>query len=168
MLVKKNRKSSPLVFIIIFIIVFYYMLRVATLVAINNGIWKLEFFTIALNNIYKLNTPIVFTRNTLVTSMGVSFFVLMVYETYRLQNKKNIQENTYGSSDWRTSKDLEKKKDKNFENNIILTETEFISKNMKQSGMNKHILLIGRPGTGKSFNFFKPNLLNANRLNNRN
>jgi len=147
MLVKKKQKTPLLLLVIIFIIIFYYMLRVMTLVDANNGIWDLEFFTIALNELYKINTPIAFTSKNLVTAMGVSFFVFMIYETYRIQNKKNIQENTYGSAEWRNPKDIADKKDKNFENNIILTQTELISKNMKKSGMNKHIILLGRPGT---------------------
>ena len=162
MLVKKNKRTSILFLFIVFIIIFYYTLRVATLVDANNGIWELEFFTIAINELYKLNTPIAFTSKNLVIAMGVSFFVLMVYETYRMQNKKNIQEDTYGSAEWKSPKDIIKKRDKDFENNIILTQTELISKNMKTSGMNRHIILLGRPGTGKSRYFFKPNLLSAN------
>lgn len=147
MLVKKKQKTPILLLLIIFIIIFYYMLRVMTLVDANNGTWNLEFFTIALNELYKLNTPIAFTSKNLVTAMGVSFFVFMIYETYRIQNKKNIQENTYGSAEWRNPKDIANKRDKNFENNIILTQTELISKNMKTSGMNRHVILLGRPGT---------------------
>lgn len=147
MLVKKKEKTPLLLLLLIFIIIFYYMLRVMTLVDANGGNWDLEFFTIALNNLYKVNTPIAFTSRNLVTAMGVSFFVFMIYETYRMQNKKNIQENTYGSAEWRNSKDIASKRDKDFENNIILTQTELISKNMKTSGMNRHVILLGRPGT---------------------
>ena len=43
-----------------------------------------------------------------------------------MQSKKNIQENTYGSAEWGNSKDIENKKDKVFENNMILTQTELI------------------------------------------
>lgn len=150
MLVKKDKKTSILLLVIIFIIIFYYMLRVTTLVSYNNGIWKLDFFTIALNKLYEINTPLDITRNNLVISGGVSFFVFMVYETYRMQNKKNIQENTCGSAEWRNPKDIIKKRDKNFENNIILTQTELVSKNMKISGMNRHILLLGRPRYAES------------------
>lgn len=32
---------------------------------------------------------------------------------------------------------------------MILTQTEIISKNMKISGMNRHVVLLGRPGTRK-------------------
>ena len=58
MLVKRNKKTSSLVIIIVFIIIFYYMLRVTTLVSSNNGNWNLEYFTIAFNELYKINTPI--------------------------------------------------------------------------------------------------------------
>lgn len=161
MLVKRNKKSSKIIFVIVFVIIFYYMLRVTTLVSSNGGTWSLEYFTIALNELYKINTPIDFTRNNLLISIGVSFFVLMIYETYKMQNKKNIQENTYGSAEWRTAEDIKDKRDKKFENNMILTQTELISKNMKISKMNRHVVLIGRPGSGKSRYYFKPNILSA-------
>lgn len=162
MLVKRNTKSSFFIIILFLIIVFYYMLRVTTMVSMNNGNWDLEYFTIALNEIYKISTPLDLSMNNIMTSFGVSFFVLMVYETYKMQNKKNIQENTYGSAEWRSPKDIKSKKDKEFENNMILTETEQVSKNMGISKMNRHVVLIGRPGTGKSRYYFKPNILNAN------
>ncbi len=162
MLVKRNKKSSKVIFVIVFAIIFYYMLRVTTLVSNNGGNWSLDYFTIALNELYKINTPIDFSRNNILVSMGVSFFALMVYETYKMQNKKNIQENTYGSAEWKTANDIKDKRDKNFENNMILTQTELISKNMKISKMNRHVILIGRPGSGKSRYYFKPNILNAN------
>lgn len=145
MLVKKDKKNYFPILIIVFIIVFYYMLRVTTLVENNNGMWSFDFFTIALNELYKINTPIEITNKNFAISVGVSFFVLMVIETYRIQNKKNIQENTYGSAEWRKPKDIVKKRDKKFENNMILTQTELISKNMKISGMNRHVILLGRP-----------------------
>ena len=125
------------------------MLRVTTLAQANSCIWQFEYFTTALNELYKLNTPIAFTSKNLVISMGVAFFVLMIYETYAMQDKKNIQENTYGSAEWRNPKDIIQKRDKNFEDNMILTQTELVSKNMKTSGMNRHVILLGRPGTRK-------------------
>lgn len=147
MLVKKKQKTPFLLLLIIFVIVFYYMLRVLTLVDANNGTWNLEFFTITLNNLYKINNPVTITNKNIAIATGVSFFVFMIYETYRIQNKKNIQENTYGSAEWRNPKDIANKRDKNYENNMILTQTELVSKNMKISGMNRHVILLGRPGT---------------------
>lgn len=149
MLVKRNKKTSKILFVIVFVIIFYYMLRVTTLVVNNGGNWSLDYFTMALNELYKINTPIDFSRNNILVSMGVSFFALMVYETYKMQNKKNIQENTYGSAEWMTAKDIKDKRDKKFENNMILTQTELISKNMRISKMNRHVILIGKPGSRK-------------------
>lgn len=125
------------------------MLRVTTLVEQNNGIWSLEILTISLNNLYKISTPLMLSGKNLAISVGVVFFCFMVYETYRMQNKKNIQENSYGSAEWCSPKDIKNKRDKIFENNMILTQTELISKNMKISGMNRHVVLLGRPGTRK-------------------
>ncbi len=82
------------------------MLRVTTLVEYNNGIWDLA---ISLNEIYKITTPISFTSKNVTTSLGVAIFALMVYETYRMQNKKNIQENTYRFSRMDESKRYRKK-----------------------------------------------------------
>lgn len=149
MLIKKTKKSSSTIIVIILLIIFYYMLRVTTLVEQNNGIWSLEILTISLNNLYKISTPLMLSGKNLAISVGVVFFCFMVYETYRMQNKKNIQENSYGSAEWCSPKDIKNKRDKIFENNVILTQTELISKNMKISGMNRHVVLLGRPGTRK-------------------
>ncbi len=149
MLIKKTKKSSSTIIVIILLIIFYYMLRVTTLVEQNNGIWSLEILTISLNNLYKISTPLILSGKNLAISVGVVFFCFMVYETYRMQNKKNIQENSYGSAEWCSPKDIKNKRDKIFENNMILTQTELISKNMKISGMNRHVVLLGRPGTRK-------------------
>lgn len=149
MLIKKTKKSSSTIIVIILLIIFYYMLRVTTLVEQNNGIWSLEILTISLNNLYKISTPLMLSSKNLAISVGVVFFCFMVYETYRMQNKKNIQENSYGSAEWCSPKDIKNKRDKIFENNMILTQTELISKNMKISGMNRHVVLLGRPGTRK-------------------
>lgn len=71
------------------------MLRVTTAVELKNGNWSFEIFSNCLNELYKIATPISFTTQNVAMSIGVAFFVLMLYETYRMQNKKNIQENTY-------------------------------------------------------------------------
>ncbi len=129
---------------------------------LNGGKFKVEYLNEALDNLYKLNTPLIITSRTIFISLFVGFFVLVIIANYLISQKRNIQENTYGSSDWEDPKNIQKFKDPNFENNLILTSTEMFSKNMKISKRNKNIILIGRPGTGKSRFFFKNNLLNAN------
>ena len=64
------------------------MLRVTTLVELNNGNWSFEIFSTCLNELYKIATPISFTTNNVVKSLGVAFFVLMLSEPYKMQNKK--------------------------------------------------------------------------------
>lgn len=74
MLVKRNKKTSYI--LIVFAIIFYYMLRVTTLVDNNNGIWHIEYFATVFNELYKLNTQIDITRKNLIISIGVSFLCL--------------------------------------------------------------------------------------------
>lgn len=63
---------------------------------------------------------------------------------------KRIYKKTHiGSAEWMTAKDIKDKRDKKFENNMILTQTELISKNMRISKMNRHVILIGKPGSRK-------------------
>ena len=68
----------------------------------------------------------------------------IVCKIRRISKKTHI-----GSAEWRNPKDIDNKKDPKFENNMILTQTELISKNMKISKMNRHAILLGRPGTRK-------------------
>ena len=60
------------------------MLRVTTLVELNNGNWSFEIFSTCLNELYKIATPISFSTQNVGMSLGVAFFVLMLYETYRM------------------------------------------------------------------------------------
>lgn len=125
------------------------MLRVTTLVSSNGGNWDFEYFSKSLNELYVLNTPLDLQIKNIAISGGVAFFIFMIYETYKLQNKRNVQESTYGSAEWVNPKEVLDKRDSEFENNMILTETELISKNMQISKMNRHVILLGRPGTRK-------------------
>lgn len=63
--------------------------------------------------------------------------------------KRIFRKTHIGSAEWKNPKEIKNKRDKDFENNMILTQTELISKNMKISGMNRHVVLLGRPGTRK-------------------
>ena len=63
--------------------------------------------------------------------------------------KRIFKKTHIGSAEWKSPKDIANKRDKVYENNMILSQTELISKNMKTSGMNRHVILIGRPGTRK-------------------
>lgn len=83
---------------------------------------------------------------------------------YRSKNAKKYRQGVeYGSARWGTEKDIQPYKDPVFENNIILTATEWLMmsgrpKNPKFA-RNKNILVIGGSGSGKTRFFVKPNLM---------
>lgn len=161
MIVKRDKKNSFVLPLIIIVLIFYAMMKIMTGIEANGGDFSFEVLNEVSDNIFKFWEPISFTAKNIGISAAVSLFGWAAYETLKLQNKKNMQENTYGSAEWQETSVLAKKREKNVMDNIILTETEQVSKNMRKSGMNRHILIVGRPGTGKSRYFFKPNLLNA-------
>lgn len=70
----------------------------------------------------------------------------------------------YGSARWGTEKDIEPFMDmENFDNNIILTQTEFLRLNGRpkspEYAVNKNVLVIGGSGSGKTRFFVKPQLM---------
>lgn len=160
MIVQRDKKHSKIIPIVIIVVVGYIMLKILTYVQ-NAGYVSLDVLTDASNAIFKVWEPINWSVKNILISLLVGVFVWAAYECIRLQNKKNIQEYTHGSAEWQDASALEKKKSPNIKDNIILTATEQVSKKSRVSGMNRHVLIVGRPGTGKSRYFFKPNLLNA-------
>ena len=93
---------------------------------------------------------------------GVAFR-LVVY--FKAKNAKKFRHGAeYGSARWGTPKDIEPYMDKeNFENNILLTQTERLQMNGRPSSpkyaRNKNVLIIGGSGSGKTRFFVKPNLM---------
>jgi type IV secretion system protein VirD4 len=69
----------------------------------------------------------------------------------------------YGSARWGTPADIAPYMDKDFFNNIPMTQTERITMNSRpkdpKTARNKNILVIGGSGSGKTFRFVKPSLL---------
>lgn len=68
---------------------------------------------------------------------------------------------SHGNARFADPVEIEPYKDKDILNNIILTKDVQVAKDMGVSKRNRNIVLVGRPGTGKSRYFFKPNILNA-------
>lgn len=80
------------------------------------------------------------------------------------QNVKKFRHKVeYGSARWGTRKDIEPFIASKFDDNIILTKTEFLMmsnrpKNPKNA-RNKNVLIVGGSGSGKTRFWIKPNLL---------
>lgn len=82
-------------------------------------------------------------------------------------NKKNMRKGVeYGSARWGTYKDIQPFIDPNPFYNIILSKTERLtmSPKMKKFNLNrnKNVIVYGSSGSGKTFSFVKPNLLQCN------
>ena len=57
----------------------------------------------------------------------------------KCKTRKIFKKIHIGSAEWKSPKDIKHKRDKDFENNMILTQTELVSKNMKKSGFNTRV-----------------------------
>ena len=77
--------------------------------------------------------------------------------------KKFRQGEEYGSARWGKEEDIKPYMDPEFSNNVILTQTEFLTMNSRPKqpkyARNKNILVIGGSGSGKTRFFVKPNLM---------
>ncbi len=80
------------------------------------------------------------------------------------ENAKKYRHNTeYGSARWGTHKDIEPFEDPVFQNNVILTRTEWLMMSNRPknpaNARNKNVLIVGGSGSGKTRFWLKPNLL---------
>ena len=80
------------------------------------------------------------------------------------KNAKKFRKNLeYGSARWGTAEDIRPYVDPEFENNIILTQTESLTMNNRpadpRTARNKNVLIIGGSGSGKTRFWLKPNLM---------
>lgn len=107
--------------------------------------------------------PCIYPKDLLVGIITGVAFRLVVY--FKAKNAKKFRHGVeYGSARWGTPKDIEPYMDKeNFENNILLTQTERLQMNGRPSSpkyaRNKNVLIIGGSGSGKTRFFVKPNLM---------
>ena len=97
--------------------------------------------------------------------IGILFAIGLKLAVYiKGKNAKKFRKDMeYGSARWGTSKDIEPYIDSEFENNIILTQTESLTMNNRpadpKTARNKNVLIIGGSGSGKTRFWLKPNLM---------
>ena len=80
------------------------------------------------------------------------------------KNAKNYRHNEeYGSARWGTHADIEPYIDPEFQNNVILSQTERLTMNSRPKNpkyaRNKNVLVVGGSGSGKTRFFIKPQIL---------
>ena len=111
---------------------------------------------------FKDPLPSVHWWDLMVGVIGASAFKGVIW--YRRKNaKKYRQGEEYGSARWGNEKDIAPFVDPVFENNVILTQTEFLTMNSRPKNWkyarNKNVIVIGGSGSGKTRYYVKPNLM---------
>ena len=91
-------------------------------------------------------------------------FRLLIY--FKSKNAKKFRrDEEYGSARWGTEKDIKPFVDPKFENNVILTRTEFLTMNTRPknpaNARNLNACIIGSSGSGKTRFWLTPQLLQA-------
>lgn len=101
--------------------------------------------------------------NDLVTGIVVVGIVKAIVYTKGKKAKKFREGEEYGSARWGTKKDIEPYIDSNFQNNVILTQTEYLTMNSRPKNpkyaRNKNVMVVGGSGSGKTRFYVKPNLM---------
>ena len=100
----------------------------------------------------------------LIGIVGAVGFRLLIY--FKSKNaKKYRRDEEYGSARWGTEKDIKPFVDPKFENNVILTKTEFLTMNTRPknpaNARNLNACIIGSSGSGKTRFWLTPQLLQA-------
>ena len=100
----------------------------------------------------------------LVGIVGAAGFRLLIYMKSR-NAKKFRRDEEYGSARWGSEKDIRPFVDPKFENNVILTGTEFLTMNTRPkipaNARNLNCCVIGSSGSGKTRFWLTPQLLQA-------
>lgn len=143
----------------------YFFNKIAWLYRVNTGAtsWDklmntITYFELAFQNLWPSLNHIDLLCG-IAGGVAVKFIII-----YRTKNARKYRLGVeYGSARWGTEKDIRPYADPEFENNIILTETESLTmssrpKNPKYA-RNKNILVIGGSGSGKTRFFVKPNIM---------
>ena len=100
----------------------------------------------------------------LIGIVGAVGFRLLIY--FKSKNAKKFRrDEEYGSARWGTEKDIKPFVDPKFENNVILTKTEFLTMNTRPknpaNARNLNVCIIGSSGSGKTRFWLTPQLLQA-------
>ena len=99
----------------------------------------------------------------IIFGLGLAGAMKLILHIKSKNKKKFRYGEEYGSARWGNESDIEPYMDNNcFENNVILTQTEYLTMGKPSApkyARNKNILVIGGSGSGKTRFFVKPNLM---------
>lgn len=160
--IEKFRNLSPpkkCRLVIPYVVVIFFCTRVVELYRVCNH----NLGEFLMNFSYIIKTVPVFTLKDLCIG-GLMGFAIVYYIKWdnKIHRKNTRDKEEYGSARWGTAEDIKPFIDENPYNNIILSKTEQLSMNPKMKNFrlnrNKHVLVIGGSGSGKTFTIVKPNM----------
>lgn len=101
------------------------------------------------------------------TDLLLGFFIaaaIRLYVYMKAKNAKKYRKNVeYGSARWGTREDIQPYINPDFQQNVILTQTEHLTMESRPenpvTARNKNVLIIGGSGSGKTRFWLKPNLM---------
>ena len=101
------------------------------------------------------------------TDLLIGFAVaaaIRIYVYCKARNAKKYRKNVeYGSARWGTREDIQPYINPDFQQNVILTQTEFLTMESRPknpvTARNKNVIIIGGSGSGKTRYWLKPNLM---------
>lgn len=137
----------------------FFCTRIAELSRVANG--NLE--KILTNITYVVNTVPRFNLRDLCIGSTIGFLIISYIKWEQKIHRKNSRDGEeYGSARWGTAEDIRPFIDPDPYNNIILSKTEMLTMNPKMKDFrlnrNKHVMVIGGSGSGKTYTVVKPNL----------
>lgn len=138
----------------------FFIARVAELYRLCDG--KIGMFLQYFEYIYRVFPPH-FVLQDLLIGISIGFLVVWAARWQHRMHRKNTRfGQEYGSSRWGTSQDIKPFIDEDPFNNIILSKTERLSMKARMPkfslNRNKHVVVYGGSGSGKTYGFVKPNL----------
>lgn len=156
------KREKLIITSIVSILIFYLFNRISFLYkSIDGDI--LTKINLSIDNLSKSISKNIFFIDTTPESMLIGLaglvgvFLVVLYNSFTRSNRLEGKE--HGSAEWGSAIDIKPFIDKDYEKNMLLTETERISIDTRKTLRNNNILVVGGSGSGKTRFFVKPNLM---------
>ena len=111
--------------------------------SVKNEPWKLDI------------SNVMYQKFWLSCTMLYVITLLAIYASQR--NYMRGQE--HGTARWATNSEVKAMRDRNIDNNILLSSTVSLSMNTRKTQRNNNVLVVGAPGRYKSRGFVRPNIM---------
>ena len=127
---------------------------------LNNGLMTIiTGFTESMNNPLNIS----WCENSIKSILIFLLIYIMIIAVYESTKKNYRRGEEHGSAKWGSASELNKKYMQKPENmNKILTKNVKLGLKGKQHKRNLNVLVVGGSGAGKTFSYYKPNIMQAN------